>query len=196
MTHSYKYIASGTGTAAAMTLPTPGSKLTSASVTFQWNKGVGITNYTLMIGSTSGASDIDKITTTSLSASVTNLPTNGETLYITLVSLNGNTNLKRFYTYVAPGSGTAAVMTSPTPGSKLDGANATFTWTTGDGITNYTLLIGTTAGASDIDNITTTNTSASVTNLPTNGATLYVTLSSLNGKSHPSHAYTYIAAGP
>jgi hypothetical protein len=87
-------------------------------------------------------------------------------------------------------------MSTPTPGSTLTSASATFTWTAGDGITNYTLNIGTTAGASDIDSITTKSTSQSVTNLPTNGSTIYVKLSSLNGKSYLNKTYTYKAVGP
>ena len=196
--NAYTYIAAGTGTAAAMTAPTPGSKMSSASATFTWTAGTGISQYTLYIGSTPGAHDIDYVNAgTATTKTVTNLPTNGGTLYITLYSLNGSTYLKNSYTYVAAGTGTAATMTSPTPGSKLSGASATFSWTTGVGINQYTLYIGTTAGAHDIDYLNAgLSTSKSVTNLPTNGATLYITLYSLNGNTYLKNSYTYVAAGP
>ncbi|ABF40899.1 glycosyl hydrolase [Candidatus Koribacter versatilis Ellin345] len=191
--NAYSYYASGTGAAATMSTPTPGTKLSSASQTFTWTKGTGINSYSLYIGTKAGLHDIDFLNTSNTSASFSNLPTNGGTFYVTLYSLNGKTWLSHPYTYVASGSGTAATMSTPTPGSTLPGASVTFNWTTGSGVTSYSLYIGTTAGAHNLDFINTTSTSASVTNLPTNGSTVYVTLYSLIGGVWHSNAYTYKA---
>jgi hypothetical protein len=64
-------------------------------------------------------------------------------------------------------------MTSPAPGSVLPGSSATFAWSSGTGVTAYTLMLGTTgAGSSDIySSGSTTATSATVNNLPTGGLT-------------------------
>ncbi len=73
----------------------------------------------------------------------------------------------------------SASLTIPTPGSVLPGPLATFSWTAGTGVTDYTLAIGTTGTASLnlFNSGSTTATSATVSNLPA-GATAYATLSS------------------
>ena len=40
-------------------------------------------------------------------------------------------------------------MSTPTPGSMLPGASATFTWTAGSGVSEYWLYVGTTGAGSD-----------------------------------------------
>src|SRR4029079_4034135 len=89
----------------------------------------------------------------------------------------------------------AATMTSPTPGSTLTRASATFNWTAGFGVTEYWLTIGTTGvGSKDILNQSTgTAQSMTVNGLPFTGGTIYVRLwSNLNG-TWASTDYTYTA---
>ena len=93
-------------------------------------------------------------------------------------------------------------MTAPAPGSTLSASTVTFQWTGGTGVTAYELTVGTTAGATNLfsQNLG-TSLSATVAGLPTNGSTLYVTLSSLIGGTWQSNDYTYTAtttstAGP
>ncbi len=196
--HGYTFIASGTGTAATISSPTNNSTLPGATATFDWGGGVGIDEYEVFIGSAPGGDDIDfkVLGATVATYSPTNLPTNGEKIYVTLFSLNGNTWLKNAYTYIAAGTGTAASITSPTNGSVFTSANATFTWGGGVGIDEYEIFVGTTAGAHDLDFqvLGAKLTSASVTNLPLNGANIYVTLYSLNGNTWLKTSDTYTAA--
>ncbi|ABF39390.1 Integrin like protein [Candidatus Koribacter versatilis Ellin345] len=92
--------------------------------------------------------------------------------------------------------GIPAAMTSPVPGSPLTGSSATFTWDTGIGGSQYSLYLGSTPGAHDIAYISAgTNTTATVTGLPTNGELLYVTLYSWMGTKWQSNAYTYVTSG-
>jgi hypothetical protein len=79
--------------------------------------------------------------------------------------------------------GQKAQLTSPASGSTLTSSTATFQWTTGSGVTQYWLFIGSSPGTSDIvswDMGTVTGTP--VAGLPTNGQPIYVRLHSrING---------------
>jgi hypothetical protein len=85
------------------------------------------------------------------------------------------------------------VLTTPTPGSTLTGANVTFTWTAGVGVSNYELELGNTGqGSYNLYNPGhTTATSASVTGLPTNGLTIYARLWWYIGGAWQHTDYTY-----
>lgn len=94
------------------------------------------------------------------------------------------------------GQSTTAQMTNPTPGSTLTGSSATFSWTTGTGVTAYWLYLGTAAGASNLYNSGSLSaTSVTVNNLPTNGVTLYATLFSQVSGAWVPVSFTYTEAG-
>jgi hypothetical protein len=198
---TYEYYAYGTGTASTLSTPAANAKLAASSQTFAWTAGSGISQYVFLLGTSSGGSDLANVTTANLnSGSITGLPTNGEKLYVTLKSLNGKSYLQHNYTLYASGTGTAAVLSTPAPSSKLasGGTGLQFTWTAGNGISQYTFLIGTSPGGNDVVNEITTSTAYTVAtpySLPTNGEKLYVTLKSLNGKSTLEHTYVYYANG-
>ena len=99
--------------------------------------------------------------------------------------------LSNSYTYIEANV-TAAVMTSPAPGSTLTSASTTFTWSAGSGgVTGYYLWVGTSAGTANLANIGVTGTSVTV-NLPTSGATIYVELwTKLSSGALLSNSYTY-----
>ena len=87
------------------------------------------------------------------------------------------------------------MLTTPTPGTQLAGSSVTFDWNAGTGVTAYQLWVGTTAGANNLYNSHgTTELSATVAGLPTNGATIYVTLYSLIDGAYKSNSYTYITS--
>jgi outer membrane biosynthesis protein TonB len=91
-----------------------------------------------------------------------------------------------------PGSGTA-VMVSPPPGSTFSGSTVTFQWTAGSA-TAYGLTVGSSPGAADIYASSVLSTlSQTVTNIPTDGRTVYVRLYSLVGRSWTFNDYTYKA---
>jgi hypothetical protein len=97
------------------------------------------------------------------------------------------------YTYTAA---TAAVLTTPTPGTTLSGSSVTFDWTAGTtGATQYYLSIGSTGvGSTDIYNSGWRDvTSWEAWGLPTNGETLYVRLSTDFGGTVVHNDYTYTA---
>ena len=197
--YTYKALLSVSATPAAMTSPAPGSTLSIASATFQWNTGSGVSQYWLYVGKISaGRNDIfDSGGINQLSQTVNNLPTDGSTLYVTLYSLIGSNWMYNIYTYKASlsVSPTPAAITSPAPGSTLPGASATFQWNTGSGVSQYWLYVSKiSAGRNDLfDSGGINQLSQSVNNLPTDGSTLYVTLYSLMGSTWTYNIYIYEA---
>jgi unsaturated rhamnogalacturonyl hydrolase len=179
--------------------PVPNSTLTGSSVTFQWTPSAVATAYWIDVGSVAGGNQYyqsGSLSTSTLSATVSDLPTNGSTIYVTMYSLINTQWVNNAYTYTAFNAAAAAgVLTTPTPGSTLTGSTVTFMWSAGSGATAYWLDIGTLPGGNTIyqsgnlGNVTSTT----VNGLPTNGTTIYVTLYSLSSGQWVSNAYTYTA---
>jgi hypothetical protein len=192
--NDYTYTEAGTP-AAVMISPVSGSTLSGSSVTFTWSKGLNVSEYWLYIGSTGvGSTNIYNRSATTTSASVTNLPVLGQTVYVRLLSKINGVWQSNDYSYTAADNPAPAVMSTPISGSKLPGATATFNWTAGAGVTEYWLYVGTKgAGSTNVYNKAATTTSANVTGLPTNGATVYVRLLSKINGAWQSNDYTYTA---
>jgi hypothetical protein len=184
-----------TGTPATLSFPT--TSTIGVTQTFTWGPGVGVTLYALRIGSTGpGSTNIyyGPPDTTNLSALVNNLPRNGETVYVRLYSLTGGFWLFNDYTFTAF-TGSPATLNPLSTGTTLGGASQLFTWSTGVGVSQFELRIGSTgAGSSNLYNGPyTTNTSVTVSHLPVNGETVYVRLSSLVGGFWFYNDYTFTA---
>ena len=191
------------GQSAALSTPTPGSTLTSASETFTWTSGNGIANYWFNLGTGDSGANAKNIystgSTTQNSATVSGIPTGGGTLYATLYSYFNGAWQPIVYTYTASGSPTPGALVTPTPGATLISVNATFTWTPGTGVTNYWLNLGTGSSGAAAKNIysgsSTTLTSINVNGLPSNGETIYATLFNYIGGTWQPILYTYTASG-
>jgi len=179
--------------------PAPGSVLTSNSQTFNWTQGVGVgvavTGYVLYIGSQPNKYDIDyESPKMGTSASVTNIPLNGGTIYATLWTQVNGVWQPNSYTYstVAP---VPATMSSPAQGSTLAGSSQVFTWNSAVGSSGYVVWVGTTKGGHDLDDLSTTNSNISISNLPTNGEPVYVRLQTKINGTWQFNDYSYVASG-
>jgi hypothetical protein len=81
---SLDYTYPGTQQAPKLTTPTPGSTLSGSTVTFTWNPGTA-TTFQFRLGTTLGSNNIyGSGQTTKTSVTVSNLPTNGETIHAVL----------------------------------------------------------------------------------------------------------------
>jgi hypothetical protein len=178
--------------------PAPGSTLTGSNVTFEWYGFAGATAYWVDIGSAAGGNNYYSSGNLGnvYATTVTTLPTNGSTVYVTLYDLVSGSWVSNAYTYTAfNAAGAAGVLTTPTPGSTLTGSGATFGWSAGSGATAYWLDIGSTAGGNNyyssgnLGNVFT----VTVNGLPTNGSTVYATLYSLIGGVWAPNSYSYTA---
>jgi serine protease len=85
-------------------------------------------------------------------------------------------------------------MMTPTPGSTLRASSVPFQWTSGTGVTEYWLYVGTTPGGLDLFNQAEgTSLSAIVTGLPIDSSPAYVRLWSLVGGVWLFNDYSYTA---
>ncbi|MGD0784340.1 MAG: Ig-like domain repeat protein [Sedimentisphaerales bacterium] len=72
---------------------------------------------------------------------------------------------------------TTPAITSPAPGSTLSSSSVTFQWSSGSGVSDYFLYVGSSFGTNDIYGMDQgLNLSATINGLPQNGSTLYVRL--------------------
>jgi len=181
-----------------ITSPMNYSMLSGSSQPFIWTAGSGATAYWLTAGNSPGGNNYynsgnlgNVLTTTA-----TGLPTDGSTVYVTLFTYTGGQWVYNQYQYTAfTGSGSLAVMQTPTPGSVLGGNSATFTWSAGNGANNYWLDVGSYMGGHDyyqsgpLGNVLTTT----VNTLPANSTTIYVTLWTYVGGQWLYNQYTYFS---
>ena len=175
------YVSTEVGQLAKMSYPGLASTLPGSSFTFQWTGSNTATAYRIEAGSTQGGNnyyDSGSLPTTTLSQTINTLPTDGSTVYVTLLTqMNGQWANNQYY-YTAANLNIAQI-TSPSKGSTLSGASATFTWTAAQGATGYNLWVGSTPGSHDIDiggGAYPEGLHTSFSNLPTNGQPIYVTL--------------------
>ena len=123
--------------------------------TFDWTAGEGVGKYEFRLGTTGpGSQDLAYLVSpTALSSGlVSNIPTNGGTLFARLYSEIEGAWQYQDYTYTEFGTPVPAALTSPPPGSTLSGSSITFGWTAGSGVTKYEFLLGTTGpGSDDLD---------------------------------------------
>jgi hypothetical protein len=181
--------------ASAILTPTPGMSFTGISETFTWTSVSGATGYILSVGTT-GAGSYNLYysgSVTATSASVSDLPNSGGTVYVRLTTNFNGTWVHADYTYTA---GTMAALTAPAPGHALTGSSATFTWTPITTATGYLLSLGSTgAGSYNLYySGALTATSVTVNALPTNGETIYARLTTNFNGIWLHIDYTYTAA--
>ena len=199
----YTYKASGAPTQAVLTTPAPNTTtpLSGTSVAFAWTPGNTATHFELWVGSTSvGSSNLyNSGSVTATTETVSDLPNNGETVYVRLYSLINGAWQYTDYTYKASGAPTQAVLTTPAPNTTtpLSGTSVAFAWTPGNTATHFELWVGSTSvGSSNLYNSgSVTATTETVSDLPNNGETVYVRLYSLINGAWQYTDYTYKASG-
>lgn len=183
---------------AALLSPVTGSTLPGATVTFQWSTGAGISQYWLYASKVApGGGDLDSLNAGSLNtATLTNLPTDGCRVYVRLGSLLPSGWMYADYVFSAAGLSVAAIV-APVNGSVLTSSTVSFQWSAGSGVSQYWLYVSNSApGASDIYSGTQgSNTSKTLTGLPTDGSIIYVRLWSQIGGSWEFQDYSYQCAG-
>jgi hypothetical protein len=95
------------------------------------------------------------------------------------------------------GTGSAAVILTPTPGTALTATPVTFVWSTGVSVTEYWLDVGTTPGGTQIYTASQAmNLSVAVGGIPIDGSVVYVRLHSKISGVWSSNSYTYSTNPP
>ena len=184
--------------ASVLTAPANGATVSPQNIQFSWTAVPGVINYTLWIGTSAGADDALYYTTgntsnptgiTSTSASLNPRVTYYATLW-TLTSAGYITSTSTFQTSAT------SYLTAPVNGATVSPQSIQFSWTAVPGVINYTLWIGTSAGADDALYYTTGNTSnptgITSTSAKLNpGVTYYVTLWTLTSAGYTTSTSTF-----
>jgi hypothetical protein len=178
--------------------PLPDVPLPGATVTFRWTAGDLVTSRTLMVGYTLGGSEYYGPTEqgSALSATVSNLPTDGSGVCARLSQVFNGATISQDYCYQTRYLPSPSRMLLPGDGSTLAGDTATFSWSPGYQVNERYLRVGSTVGGSDVYGAYQGNgTSRNVTGIPTDGRKIYVTLMSYVGGMWRTFDYTYTAQG-
>jgi hypothetical protein len=162
-----------------ITSPAAGSTLSGASQTFSWtSNGTAVLQYHLYAGSSQGGANYYTASQgTNTSGTVTGLPTDGSTVHVRFWWRTSSGWDYEDYQYrAATGGGSDPAITSPAAGSTLSGASQTFSWTSnGTAVLQYYLYAGSSQGGANYYTASQgTNTSGTVTGLPTDGSTVHV----------------------
>lgn len=188
-------------TPASIITPEPGATLLAPNATFAWDAGTGVSRFYLFVGNWLGGDTLYSADQgTGFTATVPGLPTDGRKIYVRLWSLIDGAWVSRDFEYRAyaatPGGPQKAQITSPAAGSTLPGASATFNWSSGVAVTRYWLFAGLWEGGNTLYSADPgTNLSATITNLPTAGQTVYIRLWSYIDGAWQSADTTYVASG-
>jgi hypothetical protein len=163
-------------------------------VEFEWSTGSQVGWYWLWIGTAPNQSDlVNKSMGLETSLTVTQLPVNGRPLYVTLFSYLEGSWHSYNYTYATAGSSAIAQMITPVDGSTFPGSTVIFNWSSAPGAQEYWLYIGSRAGASDLFTRSAgLNTSFTISNLPTSGQTVFVTLWTQLAGQWKTASYRYV----
>jgi hypothetical protein len=186
----YNYTAP-TPARAEMSSPANGSTNSSASVTFNWTAGAGVSQYALWVGSASNSSDLYAAVEPGLSRTLS-LPVDGRSLYVRLWSQINGAWLSNDYTYRAFNT-VKARFTGLSNGATFGSASVTLTWDSGVGASQYALWVGSALGSYDLyASALGTNLSKTLT-LPADGRQIYVSLWSLINGAWVRNNYLFTA---
>lgn len=177
--------------------PQANTQLASTTQEFVWSDS-GASSYWLYLGSALDRFDYFDSGNlgASTSATATNLPSDGSTIFATLWHRSNGAWLKEQTTFVATTLPEPAI-DDPAPGSQLSGSQHRFSWNAnGATVDAYWLYLGSREEARDYfdsGNLR-LETTATVSGLPTDGRTIHATLWYLSSGTWRSVKYTYQAA--
>jgi hypothetical protein len=191
--NDYRYTAPLSAKAAMLT-PANGSTNGSASVTFTWDAGVGVSQYALWVGSASNSADLyARVEGTNLTRTVTGLPVDGRSLFVRLWSFINGEWLSNDYGYRAFNA-VKGRLTNFVNGATFGSGSVTLNWNGGAGASQYALWVGNALGAYDLGAFGPgTNLSQALSGLPTDGRPLYVRLWSLINGVWKQNNYLFTA---
>jgi len=184
---------------AELTSPTKNPNLQNTSAEFAWSAPQGATYYDLILGTTGpGSNDIRAsgvISETGLS--VSNLPSNGETVYARLWTFNQSEWRYEDYDFFGFNpSKTFSDIYSPSTSTPLRSSKQTFKWDNPMGATHFDLIVGNQGPGSN--NIRASKVfggnKIQVANIPTDGGDINVRLWAWANNSWEFKDYVYKAA--
>ena len=186
-----------------LTSPEVGSILSGSTVKLSWSPNTtSVSEWWLYVGSKQGSKDIlntGSMASSTLSRTVSNLPTNGQLVWVRLWWKSGGGWQSEDYAYTAASvtSSTPAI-SSPAAQSTFADSTVTFKWTPHTtSVSEWWLYVGSKKSSKDIFNsgsMASSTLSRTVSNLPTNGQPVWVRLWWKSGGVWRSEDYSYTAA--
>jgi len=169
----------------AVTDPVVGSTLAPYSALFSWtDNNAPVTEWWVYAGSGDlGREQSDYFNSRSIPASttsttITGLPNDGSTVFVTLWYKSANSNWRSVVTSYTAAQGGGLAIDSPSTGTTLDSGTQTFSWSTnGQPVDEYWMYVGENAGEAQYYNSALgADTSVEVSGLPVDGSTIHVRL--------------------
>ena len=176
--------------------PPPGSVLVETE-TFSWDAVTNATEYWVYLGTSTGSRNLFNSGSlgNATSVTVTSIPQDGSTIWFRIWYRVVNNWKSNDFSYTT----NSPEMINPPPGSTLSSSTVTFEWTSGAGIQEYWIYVGLTPSGKELYSQSQgLNLSGTVTNLPTDGRTLYVTLwfrTGSNTWNYNDYIYTTYSGG-
>ncbi|BAJ03233.1 fibronectin type III domain-containing protein [Shewanella violacea] len=186
------------GDAPSITNLVDGSTLSGSSQLFTWDAG-NAEGFWFYAGSSQGAEDYYRSPSQidGTSHTVTDLPTDGSSIYVTFHYLMGGEWSQLHFTYrAADDSQTGELgLTSPVEGDVLTGSSQIFNWNAGQA-SGFWFYAGSARGTQDYyrSDSQVSGTSHTVTGLPTDGSEVHITLHYLLNEQWSQLYYIYTAA--
>ncbi len=161
----------------SMSSPADGTTLTNSSVTFEWTGDSQVQEYRLQAGWTQGSTTIyDQSQGVNTSATLTDIPLRGDTVYVRLMTKIGGQWTSQDYQYPTSNTVAAGRIVSHVVGSVIKTSDMTLQFSDlGQTISGAWIRVGTSEGQGDIFTRSLgTSTSVDITNIPLDGNQFYV----------------------
>jgi hypothetical protein len=147
--------------------------LGNGTAQFAWTSGGQATGYWLTVGSTAGGTDLYSASQGFGLAATVPVPVDGRKLFVTLYTQIKGVWRTMHASFDALDA--RAVITSPSPGSKLS-ASAAFVWAAGTGVSEYWLTVGSAVNGQDIYSASQGVSTSRTVPVPVDGRNIFVTL--------------------
>ncbi len=169
---------------------TPSSGTLSTSQTFTWNNGVGVTEYSLFMGTAGfGSTNLLNCNETKATTVKVSIPSDGVTVYARFYQLINGVWQYADYEFTEPGTPMPATL-SPSSGTLA--TSQTFAWSNGAGPAAYQLLVGTTGtGSSNVYSSGSTTATSTTVSMQAGSTKVYVRLMQLIDDAWQSTDYTF-----
>ncbi len=153
--------------------------------------GSQLNSYCVLNGAGSTASQSGAVLTLKLALTFQAASTGHRNIYMQSSNSVAATNWQQSGSWITP-----ALITSPSPGSRLPGSAVTFRWSTSGDFPSYWFSANRGSPGWFINSSAGSNSSITLTNIPTDGGNIIVRLYSQNGSSWVYADFSFTAASP
>jgi autotransporter-associated beta strand protein len=163
----------------------------ATNVTLTWDSGSVASQYALWVGTAPGTYDLYAQALGTNRSQALIMPSDGRRVYVGLWSLINGEWKRNNYEFTAFTTTAAAQMIAPTNGTTFSSSPVTFSWTSGTGVSQYAMWVGSAPGDYDLYALSLGTNQTQQLSLPIDGNAIYVRLWSLIGGTWDHVDYEY-----